>query len=251
MTYYNLHTHDLSLSTDRKLSICNLPYKNSFTSPDAYPGVYFSAGIHPWHIASTDPTSLTSQLSRIAESPQLLAIGECGLDKLTDPPIDIQITIFKQQIEIAENSKKPMIIHCVKAFNELIKLRKETAARQEWIIHGFRGKPQLATELIQHGFRISIGHKFNPETARIIPLHRLFLETDDSNIDIETVYRQIAEYGRFRKTSSSYRSVQTFPNFSIYPDKKKYIIKLLVLPYTPFFVFNMYLCPEATIIKLQ
>ena len=172
MTYYNLHTHDLSLSTDRKLSICNLPYKNSFTSPDAYPGVYFSAGIHPWHIASTDPMSLTSQLSRIAES---------------------QITIFKQQIEIAENSKKPMIIHCVKAFNELIKLRKETAARQEWIIHGFRGKPQLATELIQHGFRISIGHKFNSETARIIPLHRLFLETDDSNIDIETVYRQIAE----------------------------------------------------------
>ena len=138
MTYYNLHTHDLSLSTDRKLSICNLPYKNSFTSPDAYPGVYFSAGIHPWHIASTDPMSLTSQLSRIAESPQLLAIGECGLDKLTDTPIDIQITIFKQQIEIAENSKKPMIIHCVKAFNELIKLRKETAARQEWIIHGFR-----------------------------------------------------------------------------------------------------------------
>ena len=137
--------------------------------------------------------SLTSQLSRIAESPQLLAIGECGLDKLTDTPIDIQITIFKQQIEIAENSKKPMIIHCVKAFNELIKLRKETAARQEWIIHGFRGKPQLATELIQHGFRISIGHKFNPETARIIPLYRLFLETDDSNIDIETVYRQIAE----------------------------------------------------------
>ena len=193
MTYYNLHTHDLSLSTDRKLSICNLPYKNSFTSPDAYPGVYFSAGIHPWHIASTDLMSLTSQLSRIAESPQLLAIGECGLDKLTDTPIDIQITIFKQQIEIAENSKKPMIIHCVKAFNELIKLRKETAARQEWIIHGFRGKPQLATELIQHGFRISIGHKFNPETARIIPLYRLFLETDDSNIDIETVYRQIAE----------------------------------------------------------
>ena len=161
------------------------PFANTVRSkasgwPDAYPGVYFSAGIHPWHIASTDPMSLTSQLSRIAESPQQLAIGECGLDKLTDTPIDIQITIFKQQIEIAENSKKPMIIHCVKAFNELIKLRKETAARQEWIIHGFRGKPQLATELIQHGFRISIGH-------------RLFLETDDSNIDIETVYRQIAE----------------------------------------------------------
>ena len=198
MTYYNLHTHDLSLSTDRKLSICNLPYKNSFTSPDAYPGVYFSAGIHPWHIASTDPMSLTSQLSRIAESPQLLAIGECGLDKLTDTPIDIQITIFKQQIEIAENSKKPMIIHCVKAFNELIKLRKETAARQEWIIHGFRGKPQsnlsaLWILVANAWMQDPVGMQFNPETARIIPLYRLFLETDDSNIDIETVYRQIAE----------------------------------------------------------
>ena len=192
MTYYNLHTHDLSLSTDRKLSICNLPYKNSFTSPDAYPGVYFSAGIHPWHIASTDPTSLTSQLSRIAESPQLLAIGECGLDKLTDPPIDIQITIFKQQIEIAENSKKPMIIHCVKAFNELIKLRKETAARQEWIIHGFRGKPQQAEQLRREGLLLSFGAKYNPETLKIFRPGEILFESDDETLSIDTIYRRAA-----------------------------------------------------------
>lgn len=85
-----------------------------------------------------------------------------------------------------------MIIHCVKAFNELIRLHKELTPRQTWIIHGFRGKPQLAAELLQHEIRISVGKQFNPKINTILPPALLLLETDDNNIHIETVYTQAA-----------------------------------------------------------
>lgn len=193
MTYYDLHTHNILPSTSQKLSICNMPYKDFSVFPATYPDIYFSAGIHPWHIASIDTGALLQQLSQIASSPQLLAIGECGLDKLSDSPVNIQEEIFKQQIEISEHNRKPMIIHCVKAFNELIRLRKETKARQEWIIHGFRGKPQLAETLMQHGIRISIGLKFNPAITDTVRPSQLLLETDDCHCNIETIYRQVAQ----------------------------------------------------------
>ena len=193
MTYFDLHTHTLQPSTDKKLSICNLPYEMFFVAPDAYPDTYFSAGIHPWDISSAETATRIGQLAQIASSPRLLAIGECGLDKLSGSPMNIQEEIFKQQIEISEYNKKPMIIHCVKAFNELIRLREESNARQTWIVHGFRGKPQLATSLMQHGIKLSIGLKFNPAITDAIQPSQLLLETDDSRCDIETIYRQAAK----------------------------------------------------------
>lgn len=193
MIYYDLHTHNIQPITRHKFSICNLPCgKSSFTNPGEYPDTYFSAGIHPWYITSTKTESLIRQLIEIAPLPQILAIGECGLDKSIETPFAIQETIFKQQIEIAEKHKKPMIIHCVKAFNELIRLHKELTPRQTWIIHGFRGKPQLAAELLQHEIRISVGKQFNPKINTILPPALLLLETDDNNIHIETVYTQAA-----------------------------------------------------------
>lgn len=192
MTYYDLHTHAIQPATGQKFSICNLPCKSSFADPGTFTDTYFSAGIHPWHIVPAETEELLRQLSRIAASHQLLAIGECGLDKLTDTPLTLQETVFRQQIEIAEKNKKPMIIHCVKAFNELIRIHKEINPRQTWIIHGFRGKPQLAAELMQHGLRISVGIQFNSGIATTLPPSLLLLETDDDSISIETVYRKAA-----------------------------------------------------------
>lgn len=192
MTYYDLHTHEVRPVTGQNFSICNLPCEKSFADPGIYPDTYFSAGIHPWHIASKETELLIGQLAQIASSPRILAIGECGLDKLTDTPLAVQEIIFRQQIEIAEKHEKPMIIHCVKAFNELIRLHKETTPRQAWIIHGFRGKPQLAEELLQHGIRISVGIQFNSGITTALSPTRLLLETDDSNISIEAVYGQAA-----------------------------------------------------------
>jgi len=91
-------------------------------------------------------------LNEIASHPSIVAIGETGLDRLKGPSFDVQIPVFKKHIELSENLGKPVIIHCVKAWEELIQIRRETKPTQSWIIHGYRGKPELTKRLIQEGF---------------------------------------------------------------------------------------------------
>lgn len=192
MTYYNLHTHSLTPASSHIFSICNLPGNPLFHNPETYPDTYFSAGIHPWNINTENVKEQLEQLQNITALSQIVAIGECGLDKLTKTPLPQQQTIFRQQAEIAREHQKPVIIHCVKAFNELIQIHREIKPPQPWIIHGFRGKPQLAAELMQHGLQISIGHLFNPAIAKVLPASSLLLETDENDTPIETLYQQAA-----------------------------------------------------------
>ena len=93
---------------------------------------------------------------------------------------------------LAEEVQKPLILHCVKAYDRLIALRKEMKPQQAWILHGFRGKPQQAEQLIKAGFHISLGEKFNPDSARIIPADRLFIESDESSAAIAYIYAAAA-----------------------------------------------------------
>ena len=104
-----------------------------------------------------------------------------------------QEEIFIRQIEISEQLEKPMIIHCVKAHEQLLSIHKKYQPKQEWIIHGFRQKPTIAKQFIDAGINISLGEKFNSETALIIPSERLFIETDDrEDIDINMVIQSLA-----------------------------------------------------------
>ena len=80
---------------------------------------------------------------------------------------------------LSEKNSLPLILHVVKAFPEIIALKKELKPRQPWIIHGFRGKPELAKELHRHGFFLSLGERHNPDAAAIIPAERLLLESDE------------------------------------------------------------------------
>ena len=89
--------------------------------------------------------------------------------------------------------RKPLIIHCVKAFDSIIALHKEYRPQQAWIIHGFRGKPQLAEQLTRAGLSLSLGEHFNEESARIILAEKLFIESDESKVPIEEIYARIAK----------------------------------------------------------
>ena len=86
-----------------------------------------------------------------------------------------------------------MVIHCVRAFNELIQLKKTYKPTQPWIIHGFRGKPSIAQELIRHGCWISFGSHYQEESVRITPIERMFIETDESKESIGNIYLRIAD----------------------------------------------------------
>ena len=98
-----------------------------------------------------------------------------------------------RHIELSEQLEKPLIVHAVKAWEQLYHIRKETKPTQPWIIHGFRGNPQIAQQMVRAGYMFSIGDKFNVESLSFIPKESLFCETDESEIDIRDVYQQVAD----------------------------------------------------------
>ncbi|MFT4072840.1 MAG: TatD family hydrolase [Dysgonamonadaceae bacterium] len=151
---------------------------------------FFTCGIHPWH--SEDAEAQLAFLEEIAAHPLIVAIGEAGLDKLKGPELDVQKVVFERHIRLSEKLQKPLIVHCVKAWDELIALQKEYRPSQPWIIHGFRGKPELTKQLVHLGFYFTIGERFNEEGIRMIPLHRMFCETDESEIPILEIYKSVA-----------------------------------------------------------
>lgn len=156
------------------------------------PGEWYSLGIHPWHIPTTLPDRGIGQLLNHAAHPQVLAIGEAGLDKLTETPLSVQAAVFQQQAQLAEEVGKPLIIHLVKATNELLQLKRRMQPRTPWIIHGFRGKSALAETYLRHGFHLSFGEKYQPEALRAVPLDHLFIETDESTVAVEALYQKAA-----------------------------------------------------------
>ena len=150
----------------------------------------YSIGIHPWKINEARLSTYIDFIERYAAFDCVKAIGECGLDKLCNTPWSAQLRAFVAQIKISETLKKPLIIHCVKAYDELIALKKEMAPCQAWIIHGFRGKPEQMKQLVNRpGLYLSFCPKFNKKTFQLTPLDRVFVETDDSKCTIEEVYK--------------------------------------------------------------
>ena len=186
----NIHTHQI-LNRENTFSLFNIS-PEKFAELSTSGNNYFSAGIHPWHIDSTVEEKIKT-LKQIASNPAVLAIGETGLDKLCDVDFNIQKEIFNCQISIAKETGKPLIIHCVKAWDEMRQILKETQINVPVIFHGFRGKPQIARELTKAGFYLSFGNLFNKKSLEVTPFNRIFLETDDKNFAIEEVYKLVAE----------------------------------------------------------
>lgn len=154
----------------------------------------YSLGLHPWYLA--DVENQLNLLRNESVSIQVLAIGECGLDKVCDTEWRTQVYAFEQQIELAEKINKPLIIHCVRAYNECLKLLKGVSVPV--IFHGFNKKETLARSILDAGFYISIGAAiFKPvvsELFKTLPFDRIFLETDDqTNYSISDIYKSAAE----------------------------------------------------------
>lgn len=193
MVLFDIHTHHKqntqiksnSFSSFSIFQILNTtPNEQGYTNKDL-----ISCGIHPW-FTENDLIQM-EKLTKIVCNDNILAIGEAGLDKLRGDILGKQIEIFIKQVEISEKVNKPMIIHCVKAWDELLQIKNRIKPNQKWIIHGFRGKPELAKQLLKNGFYISIGEHFNKETLKAIPPDRLFLETDDSTKSIIDIYQEV------------------------------------------------------------
>jgi len=140
-------------------------------------GHLFSAGLHPWDVTGHDQEQFRN-LEQLLSLPQVLAVGECGFDTLKGPSHELQEQAFISQFELSERFAKPMILHVVRDFDTVIRLRKQLKPTQSWLIHGFRGGPAQMNQLYRNGILVSLGPKHNPQTLQEIPSPSLFLETD-------------------------------------------------------------------------
>lgn len=150
----------------------------------------YSVGIHPWYSDNVSDKQW-QQLTAMTQTPNCVAIGEAGLDALRGPGIDQQIDVFEKQILLSIQLNKPLIVHCVRQYDNLLQLFKKYRPRQPWIVHGFRGKPQLAHQLLDAGLYLSIGQKFNKDTLDMIPSEKMLIETDDATVDIHTIAQNV------------------------------------------------------------
>lgn len=189
MCYLDVHTH--RLATDPQVVSIVSTFIQSIKE-ELQPTPYRSFGIHPCRIEE-DGEAQWERLQLMTKQPACVAIGEAGLDRLALCPMQRQRSLFVRQAGLAEELGKPLIIHCVRAWEELIACRKAIRPKQPWVIHGFRGKATLADQLLRQGFYLSLGYYFQPETARVAWPGRLFLETDEANVSIQVVYARVAE----------------------------------------------------------
>lgn len=228
MEFYDVHTHQIILEeNDDPYHSCIFDvYPLEFeVAKDSHQRHAFSCGIHPWY--SEDSDTQMAYLNEIAPNTRIVAIGETGLDRLKGPSFEIQIPVFKKHIALAERLQKPLIIHCVKAWEELIQVTREARPTQPCIIHGYRGKPELTKRLVKEGFLFSIGENINVDSMPLIPLDRIFCETDEGEMPIRDVYLQAShalnmEIERFAEiVAENVRSV--FPRVqapkAYYPDE--------------------------------
>ena len=186
----DIHTHHST--TSGFPTIRNIEFSDPGVTLPSDEAELFSIGIHPWFVGDISTTSFAN-LEIWANDKRIVAIGECGLDKNGKLSLELQLSIFKKQIELSENIRKPLIIHCVGCFNELFELKKEILPLQKWIIHGFRGKPELAKRALKVGCSLSFGEHYNIESVRQTPIDKLFVETDESTLKIDELYKRLSE----------------------------------------------------------
>lgn len=193
--YIDIHTHGAK-SAAGTFIIENLMAHEERTPGDVSEQAC-TYGIHPWYLSDQNVDQLLNSVKAVTGFPNLFAIGEAGFDKLRGPSRELQRRAFKEQISISEEIKKPVVIHCVRAWDELLPEHKKLKPKMPWLIHGFRGNVELATQLLSKGMYLSFWVDFviRQESAhllRSLPKGRIFLETDGADIDIRTIYEKVA-----------------------------------------------------------
>jgi TatD DNase family protein len=187
MKFVNLHTH-IYTNSDSVLEIVN-QYPNEFL--DAIPN--YSIGIHPWYISEERVSEDLDTIKNKLQLTECIALGECGLDKRIENKIELQIDVFESQLSLLHEVAKPVILHCVAAFDEVISCKKNSGLQTPFIIHGFSKNIPLAKQLLNQDFYLSFGKYLlrNPGMELVfkyLPNDKIFLETDTISESLEEVY---------------------------------------------------------------
>ncbi|MFN0189762.1 MAG: TatD family hydrolase [Bacteroidia bacterium] len=191
--YVNVHTH---LAQDENVISIQHVHAGEFDE-EPTKGL-FSVGFHPWYIDESSWRKTLGKLKTEVQHSAVLAIGESGLDKVCETPFSFQMDVFTAMIELSESIQKPLIIHCVRAFQEVIALHKKVQPKQDWIIHGFNRNQNIASSLLDQGIMLSFGAEVMKQDSPIlevlknIPTNEFFLESDNKEISMDELYSKAA-----------------------------------------------------------
>lgn len=200
MIFIDIHTHTITRSKQLVQIVNCFPDQIAETLCQLDERTFISSGLHPWYIAD-DADIVMEQMNSLKEfaiHPQCLALGEAGLDKVRGAGPETQQAVFEEQVALSESVRKPLIIHCVKSYPELIQLRKRIKVTMPWIIHGFRGNSTIAAQLIRHDCYLSFGEKLrnSQKLQRLfndISLENVLFETDEAGCQVKEIYQAAAE----------------------------------------------------------
>lgn len=213
--FIDIHTHKTNLDLNNTIVV-----KNILLPDEEIPQQGFvSAGWHPWHINNYSLFEIGNKLTKVANNGNVIALGECGIDRAIETPIQLQTEVFLLHIQIAMQVRKPLIVHNVKSYSDLLQILKSTPFNLPIILHGYHGTPQQTEQLTKYNCYFSVGAvddypvlRQNKiiSTINSIPLNRLLLETDESELSIEKIYIRTAEISNI---SVEKLKKQIFSNF--------------------------------------
>jgi|OpeIllAssembly_1097287.scaffolds.fasta_scaffold96772_1 TatD DNase family protein len=194
--FIDVHTHPNHIESDT-IIVQNIFPGDGFA---AFTGRnFYSVGLHPWHLKTPDENNeMLHMVEDALEFDHVCFVGECGLDKKVDTDFKEQIRVFRAQAFIAEEFKRPLVIHCVKAYNEIFEIHKKLRPDMPWIMHGYRGNAQVTQLLGKHGIFFSFGMSLfddnskSVESLRYLPMEKIFFETDEFDGEVESIYEKAA-----------------------------------------------------------
>lgn len=206
--YINIHVHNAKKTTE------TITVQNLFPGDEipVFSGRnFYSAGIHPWDVGTKKENNKALLLIEEAlELPHVIFVGESGLDKLADADFAEQCRIFEAQAIMSEKFEYPLVIHCVKAYNEVIELRKKLNPAMPWIMHGYNGSVEITKQMADLGILFSFGKNILHDESKAVKslktltADKIFFETDESDIDVKNSIPQgyivDRHYGRHVET---------------------------------------------------
>lgn len=161
---------------------------------DPQQGRWYSVGFHPWNEVDKITDADFDLLRRCAAHPQVLAIGETGMDALRGATLDIQGEVFSRHLLIAADMGKPMVVHSVRTVQNILSIRRKLGLNTIPIaVHGMRSNAHVAQGWLDAGCYLSFGAHFNPAALLATPIDRLLIETDDSDMPIDEVATLVAQ----------------------------------------------------------
>lgn len=196
--FIDIHSHK-KLSDLNELIVQNI---HAYELDDFYfqTSKFYSIGIHPWFINEHNANRELQKIEFLAgNNNHIIAIGEAGIDRVNSVELDLQKDIFIKQVEISESIKKPMIIHCVRAYMDILEIRKKMKVTMPWIFHAYSENLNIAQKLVNENCYLSIGSRILNDTGKLsevlenIDINYIFAETDEFEGKISKIYQKIAE----------------------------------------------------------